>query len=286
MLVGSLGDATPLREEGLSTPEDACHAVCPICLLPPLCPSRLKCFPCSSVDVSLTLPSSAASENAQSSTNTTSDARASMVPCGAFTRLCLFCAIQYLRLDMEPSSREIRVKCLFCPSKVTLLKTTSIFDVVDIDYSLFFVPISEARTCPLCHESMALENKPHAQALAHVAKWCPQYMQRCMCGTFLTRQQMQEHLRNCQVYQICPMCHGFVCKADMTSHMSTIHRSKPCLYCNEYFPEETILRHVMIGCPSRQCSCPICGDGHSREGILEHIQTEHFPTLTHPRLPF
>lgn len=183
--------------------------------------------------------------------------------CNSMVRICLWCAIHYLQLNLSISYRDYAKKCLYCPHQVRLNSLT-LSNSFRIDFTLIRMVAQAHWQCPFC---LVFEDSP-LPLVKHILEYCPHYYYECPCGDTVSRQYFPLHQMECRLYEACSLCHEYFLTSKLTHHMKVVHNYIQCHLCHYYLHYFEMEKHSNDLCPHRYIYCTLCSD------FIKFIQME------------
>ena len=208
---------------------------CPICKDQVYIPVSIICFPCF---------------------------RRNEVHCHTFTRFCLFCAFQYLSLNISRLHRPSRVRCIFCDQTASPRRLTSLDTALEYDFVL--ANTLEVKQCPFCFSS--------TERIFDHLKECPYLPIQCHCGFVTLRELQKYHRLQCSHYRKCNLCSELILKDELEKHMFDIHQFMPCLLCGQQVFAPLIMEHQRSFCQHRKIECCVCNSKVAFKDLEVHYQ--------------
>ena len=199
---------------------------CIICLDQVQIPVELTCFPCGK--------------------------DTSKITCFSLQRMCYFCAIRFLELDVDPEKREFHKKCLFCGTMVRLNEVRTL-KAFRYDFSLMNAD-SRKLVCLYCRDFKGYS----IQIIRHMAETCVESPKECICGDIFTLSTEKQHKLSCHHYRVCMECLESIPETEFRSHQFQQHHKTQCSACHLYIDNEEFIHHTVQKCMERLVSCDLC----------------------------
>lgn len=190
------------------------------------------------------------------------------ISCFSMKRICLVCIEKYLELHKHRNERPLKKKCLFCP-KTALLQQTPKNKLFRVDYLYMGKDDKTIRKCPM---GGCTYQNTHIQIAKHICTECPYYHVECECGHTCVRAQIQDHYKVCELFIFCQLCGMYVVKTEMAQHMYYQHDQTKCFTCHQFVRMDELSNHILSKCPERLTTCEICNTFIRNKLIKNHLK--------------
>ena len=195
--------------------------------------------------------------------------------CHSITRVCLSCARDYLQLNTPRSQRDLRKKCLLCPSSVEL-KTLNAYNSYEKDFRMMAMDIKNDYEC--VHVSHGCHFQGTQNELdRHLQHECLfRYIFCDCCRQSYIAHDKKKHIETCIGYTSCQYCYEILKKEYMDQHIYQKHMKCICYTCLDHFDICVIDSHMKI-CPEKYLKCEECQLNVKNKDIKSHYE-KHIQT--------
>lgn len=191
------------------------------------------------------------------------------IQCNSITRVCLFCAEEYLQLNKPSSRRVASLKCLTCPAYATRYA----MNAHPFTKDFMLMSMDDRKNIP-CHDGCDFTGNQN-ELDRHRQSECIFRLFTCECMSVMRMIDKDEHVKTCNKYFFCPFCSEYIKKSIAPRHVG-IHGYSLCPECKDAVLSTALTTHQQTKCPMRKVNCPIqeCRKNVSHKDWKQHC-TEH-----------